>query len=254
LHKQSLTLFSYAVSVSLLCLSYSLLNIMIKRTALYGTAQGLNAQFTEQAGWQVPNLYSSVKDELQAATRKVGVADMSQVDKIRVEGATAEALLQAALNMPALNIGQVAELSETVAVSRLRRDLFFLMVMAGQGSLVIDQLYETAETQEGLVTISNSTQGSSVIALFGPYGDELMSKLCGLDFHATAFPNLTVKQSSVAKTRQTIIRHDINGVKTYLLVGGRSLSAYLWSVIMEAGAEYGVEPVGSAAIQALATA
>ena len=224
-----------------------------KQTSLYATANNLNAQFTVQAGWQVPNVYSSVQDELQIAQRKVGVADMSQVDKIQVEGDEAAAVLTAALGIPELAIGQVHELSETVAVSRLRRDLFLLIVMAGLGNDTTAQLRDAVAAQESLVTISNLTHGRSVIAVFGPYGDELMSKLSGIDFHEQEFPNMTVKQSSVAKTRQTIIRHDTNGTQTYLLVGGRSLAPYLWGVIMEAGAEYGVAAVGTAAIQALAS-
>jgi len=227
------------------------MNSAQKQTSLYHTTQGLKAQFTVQAGWQVPNLYSSVQDELRIATRKVGIADMSPVDKLQVEGEAATAVIKRALGVPELAIGQVHEASEKVAVSRLRRDMFLLMVMAGHGAETASQLREATEGNE-LVTVSNVTHGRSVIALFGPYSDELLSKLCGLDFHESAFPNLTVKQSSVAKTRQAIIRHDTNGTQTYLLVGGRSLSAYLWGVIMEAGEEYGVAPVGSAAIQALA--
>ena len=56
------------------------------------------------------------------------------------------------------------------------------------------------------------------------------------------------KQSSVAKTTQLIIRRDLGEQPAYALIGGRSLAAYLWQTIMEAGQDLDIQPVGNAVL------
>jgi sarcosine oxidase gamma subunit len=68
--------------------------------------------------------------------------------------------------------------------------------------------------------------------------------LCGLDFHPAAFPKGSAKQSSVAKTTQLVVCHDLAETAAYSIIGGRSLAAYLWETILVAGRDLGVRPVG----------
>ena len=81
--------------------------------------------------------------------------------------------------------------------------------------------------------------------------DVLLSKMCGLDFHPAEFPNGTAKQSSFAKTTQLIIRSDLNDVPAYYIIGARSLGDYLWKVIIEAGREWDLIPIGLDALNIL---
>ena len=76
----------------------------------------------------------------------------------------------------------------------------------------------------------------------------MLSQLCGLDFREPAFPNLAVKQTSVAKTRQMIRRRDFGPLPSYSLAGDQSVAAYLWQALMSAGREYGLRPVGVEAL------
>jgi heterotetrameric sarcosine oxidase gamma subunit len=92
------------------------------------------------------------------------------------------------------------------------------------------------------------THGRAELRLIGPASAELLSRLCGLDFHPSAFPNLTARQSSLAKTTQLIIREDIGALPAYSLVGARSLGAYLWLAIMQAGRDLDIGPLGQAAL------
>lgn len=84
--------------------------------------------------------------------------------------------------------------------------------------------------------------------LIGPHSGELLSRLGGLDFHREQFPNLTAKQSSVAKTRQLILRQDLGKHLAFSLVGDRSLATYLWRTIIEAGQDLNIAPIGQSAM------
>ena len=71
-----------------------------------------------------------------------------------------------------------------------------------------------------------------------------MSKLCSLDFNPIDFSNLHVVQSSFAKVRTTIICHNQNGSPAFELFADRSYASYLWDAILDAGVEFGIQPVG----------
>jgi sarcosine oxidase subunit alpha len=88
--------------------------------------------------------------------------------------------------------------------------------------------------------------------VIGSASQELLSKVCGLDFHPTAFPNETAKQSSLAKTAQLIIRRDIGELPAFSIIGAQSLGPYVWDTMMEAGKEFGLVPIGRAALGVLA--
>ena len=80
--------------------------------------------------------------------------------------------------------------------------------------------------------------------LQGSVSLELMSKLCPLSLSPKKFPDLHVAQTSFAKTRTTIIRHDRGDSLAFELYADRSYGGYLWETILDAGAEFGIQPVG----------
>jgi heterotetrameric sarcosine oxidase gamma subunit len=149
--------------------------------------------------------------------------------------------------LPPLAIGQGTAVPEG-HVYRLRADLFFVSTPPGIESDVLLPLHEASHTAGDLVTVTDITHGRAELRLVGPASAELLSRLCGLDFHPSAFPNLAARQSSLAKTTQLIIREDIGALPAYSLVGARSLGAYLWHSMMQAGRDLGLEPLGQAAL------
>ena len=110
-----------------------------------------------------------------------------------------------------------------------------------------------AATQKSdqFITITDVTHGRSEILVIGPSSPELLSKLCGLDFHPSIFPDMVAKQSSFAKTSQLIIRRDIVGLVAFSIIGARSLGEYLWSTIIEAGREWDITLLGQSALNTL---
>ena len=215
----------------------------IKQTPLHTLFTAQNAQFTQLAGWQVVERFDDVARETAVAHQAVALADQTPNGKIRLEGAQAGKLLGS--EALAINDGIITDFGN---VYRLRRDLFFIHTPPEAVEEVIEQLETLLETAESHITLTNVTHGQAELWLIGSQSAELLSFLCGLDFHKSQFPNQTAKQSSVAKTSQLVIRHDLAELPAYALIGGRSFGAYLWQTILEAGKSLGIQPIGQAAM------
>ncbi len=225
------------------------MNGAIKLTPLYVTARQLDAHFTEQQGWHIPEVYRTVEAEVAAARRGVVLADETPNGKLTVEGDRAEAVLQAVFDAPPPAIG-AGVLVEANRVYRLRDDRFFVGTPPGGEEAALERLAEVAQSSG--CTVTDMNLGRAEIRAVGPASQDLMGKVCGLDFHPAAFADCTARQSSLARTAQLIIRRDIGPLPAFSIIGARSLGAYLWDTLAEAGREWGLVPVGRAALDALA--
>ena len=221
----------------------------MKLSPLYPLARNMGAQFAEHDGWNVPEVYTTPEDEVAAAQQGVVLADQTPNGKLTVEGTQAGAVLQAAFDLPELGIGEGAAVGSQ-RVYRLRHDRFFVGTPPGR-ELAVRRTLTDREIRQ-FTTVANMTHAWSEIRVIGPASPELMSKVCGLDFDPAEFPNGAARQSSVARTTQLVIRRDIGELPAFSMLGARSLGGYLWEVLMEAGGEWGMAPMGWAAVRALA--
>ena len=218
----------------------------IKLTSLYSIAQRLGATFTEQREWCIPEVYTTLEAEVAAARERIALADEMPNGKLLVEGDQAESVLMAAFDLGSLKINEGRD-----GIYRLRNDLFFISTPPGGEVSAQKKLTTASAASEQFVTVTDVTHGRMEIRVIGPDSQALLSKLCGLDFRSSAFPNETAKQSSLAKTTQLIIRRDIGELPTFSIIGTQSLGPYVWDTMMEAGQEFGVVPIGRAALAAL---
>ena len=221
-------------------------NKPIKLSPLHPTAQRLGAEFTEQRGWRIPEIYTTLEEEIAAAREHLALADETPNGKLVLEGNQAESVLKAAFDLRALEISEGYD-----RIYRLRNDLFFISTPPGREAAARKKLTVASAASEELVTVTDITHGRAEIRVLGSDSRELLSKVCGLDFHPSAFPNGTAKQSSLAKTAQLIIRRDIGELPAFSIIGVGSLGAYVWDTMMEAGGEFGLVPIGRATVQAL---
>jgi heterotetrameric sarcosine oxidase gamma subunit len=206
----------------------------------------LGATFTEQRGWRIPEVYTTLEDEIAAARKGLALADEAPNGKLLLEGDQAESVLMGAFDLGSLKINEGRD-----GIYRLRGDLFFISTPPGKEVSAQKKLATASAASEQFVTVTEVTHGRVEIRVIGPDSQALLSKLCGLDFHSSAFPNETAKQSSLAKTTQLIIRRDIGELPTFSIIGTQSLGPYVWDTMMEAGKEFGLVPIGRAALAAL---
>ena len=218
----------------------------IKLTPLYSIAQRLGATFTDQHGWRIPEVYTASEAEIVAARERIALADETPNGKLLLEGDQAESVLMEAFDLDSLEINEGRD-----GIYRLRHDLFYISAPPGKEVSTQKKLTATSAASEQFVTVTDITHGRVEIRVIGSNSQELLSKVCGLDFHPSAFPNETAKQSSLAKTTQLIIRCDIGELPAFSIIGTQSLGIYVWETMMEAGREFGVVPIGRAALAAL---
>lgn len=208
---------------------------------LHAVAGRAGAQFVPCAGWQVAQVYTSVEEEVALARSGVGLADESANGKILIEGREAGALLGVELG-----IGGGAVLGRS-RVFRLREDLFFISTPpGGEGEMLEDLGSQVAGRH---LTLTDLSHGRAELRLVGLAGPAVLGQLCGLDL--ARFPDGEARQTSVAKTAQLILRRDLGGLPAFSLIGARSLGAYLWEALLEAGRAQGIVPLGQAALCAL---
>ncbi len=84
-----------------------------------------------------------------------------------------------------------------------------------------------------------------VFQLTGDDARALLAKVCALDFDDGMFPSGRAARTSVAGVATEIVRDDQDGERSYLLVCSRSFGGYLWSVLADQAAEFGVVASGS---------
>lgn len=227
-----------------------------KLTPLYRLAKKAGARFGDLDDWRVPIGYAAIEDEIAAARGRVALADSSANGKILAEGQEVESVVRAAWPAVTLEVGRGA-VAGPGRIYRLRADLFFMSTPPGRETEAGDVLKAAVRRKDAFVTVTEVTHGHSELTIVGPRSAELLSRLCGLDFHSEAFPNNSARQSSVAKTRQLIIRSDrvsASGAETvsaFTLVGARSLAVYLWETVLEAGRDLDIAPIGQAALEQL---
>lgn len=221
-----------------------------KLTPIFTLAQKSGARFELRDGWQIAAAFAPSAIEQAAAQQHVALADCSANGKLIVEGTQVEKVIQALGELPELAIGQGAAASPH-HIFRLRQDQFFISTPIGEEGAVQEQLHAAAAPLVSLITFTPITHGRAELWLVGPQAAELLSRLCGLDFHDQPFPNLSARQSSVAKTRQLILRRDLGQLPAYALIGGRSLAAYLWETIMVCGRDLPIQPIGFSTIEKL---
>jgi aminomethyltransferase len=226
-----------------------------KLSPVHLKVQESGAQFAEVSGWQVPEVFSSIENETMSAREGVVLADGSASGKILVEGNSAASVFESVMetsSMPiSLAIGQGMSTGDHGRLYRLRDDLFFLRTPPGIEAALVQQLSESILSLSAEVSVTDITHGRADLILLGPSSIELLSRLCGLDFHPDRFPKRTAKQSSVAKTRQLILRRDFGDIPAFSLVGARSQAGYLWETIIVAGHDLNIIPIGQATLERL---
>jgi heterotetrameric sarcosine oxidase gamma subunit len=224
--------------------------IATRLSPLYSTTQRLGAKFADVAGWRVVTRYTSVEAEMKAAREGVGLADVTPHGKLHIEGDAAPEAARATFGAAPEQIGSGLPV-DAGQLYRLRHDQFYLSTPPGGESAAQARLEAVIAASALFVTVADQTQGLADLRLIGPASAAVLSKLCGLDFRPEAFPDQAARQTSLAKTKQLILRRDFGPLPAYTVIGAQSLSAYVWEAMMQAGHEFGIAAIGLEALREL---
>ncbi len=146
---------------------------------------------------------------------------------LHIRGKAAEQVLNAA----AMAVGDVLKTDEGLLV-RLRRDEFVLLTE--EVNAATERIAQQIGDQH--VTLTDITHGRGGMTLSGKRVNDVLAKVCALDFGK--FVNYHAAQSSLAKVRALIIRHDGGDLPTHHIIVDRSMAAYVWDVVWDAAQEF----------------
>ncbi len=119
---------------------------------------------------------------------------------------------------------------------------WLLIAAPGQGPALVSRVHTLSASAPGeLVTAADLTHGRALMRLTGSRAADVLAAVCGVDLSDDITPDGAAFRTSVAAVATDVIRDDTAGVRSYLLHCERSSGQYLFSALLSAGRDFGVE-------------
>ena len=211
----------------------------------------LGAKMHEFAGYNMPIEYSGIIDEHLTVCNGVGVFDVSHMGEFWVKGPHALDFLQKVTsnNVAALVPGKIqytcfpnedGGIVDDLLVYQYEPEKYLLVVNAS--NIEKDWNWCISHNTEG-VELENSSDNMAQLAVQGPKAIQALQKLP--DINLADIPYYTFKVGEFAGEKNVIISNT-----GYTGAGGFELYFYpdaamkIWDAVFEAGAEFGIKPIG----------
>ncbi|XP_059500806.1 dimethylglycine dehydrogenase, mitochondrial isoform X2 [Stegostoma tigrinum] len=206
------------------------------------------------------NWFEPVGRECKQVMEKVGVFDLTPFGKFSLKGKDSVKLLDRLIanvvpKMGSINISHMitprGRVYAEVTISHLSEEEFLLVT--GSGSELHDLRYIEEEALNGgyAVEIDNVTDEIGVLGVAGPFSRKVLQKLTTADMSGTAFKFLQCKPVTLAGISLTAMRISYTGELGWELYHKRQDTAALYTAIMEAGQEFGIDNFGAYAMNSL---
>ncbi len=226
----------------------------MKSTALSHIHESLGAKMVPFAGYNMPVQYEGVTAEHETVRNGVGVFDVSHMGEFILSGPNALALIQKVTSNDAsvLTVGRAqysclpndkGGIVDDLIVYRLEEEQYLLVVNASN----IEKDWNWISSHNDLdVDMRNLSDNYSLLAIQGPKSVEAMQSLTSIDLAAIKYYHFEV--ADFAGIENVII-----SATGYTGSGGFEIYCkndeveHIWKKVFEAGASYGIKPIGLAA-------
>ena len=220
------------------------------KTPLNAVHRASGAKMVDFGGWDMPVEYQGVLDEHRAVRRRVGLFDVSHMGEIEVRGPQALDLVQHVTVNDAskLTPGQAQYSAllyghggfvDDILVHKVAADRYFLCVNASNQD---KDFAHIAAHNKFDAAVENAGSRYAQLALQGPLATGVLRKLTGADLASVRryhFVDGTVSGAAARIARTGYTGED--GWEIYIAPGE---ATRLWGEILEAGAEFGIQPCG----------
>ncbi|MFI5171768.1 MAG: glycine cleavage system aminomethyltransferase GcvT [Chitinophagales bacterium] len=227
---------------------------MSKQTALTQLHKDLGAKMSEFAGYEMPIVYTSQVEEHNTVRNGVGVFDVSHMGEFILKGPGAAALIQRVTSndVYALTPGKAqyscmpnedGGIVDDLLVYHLEDGNYMLVVNAG--NIEKDWNHIKRYNTEN-VEMHNISDDTSLLAVQGPKAAEALQPLTEADLSQ-------IEYYTFLKHRFAGVGNVIISATGYTGAGGFEIyfpkehSIEIWNKIFEAGAPFGIKPIGLAA-------
>lgn len=223
--------------------------IQLKKTPFYDLHVRAGARMIEFGGWLMPVYYRGIVEEHKKVRDKVGLFDLSHMGEIEVSGSGALSLIQEVTtnDASALRAGQ-AQYSvmcypdggaiDDILVCR-EEDRYLLVVNASNAGKDFEWIKSHAV---GDVEVRDLSDETALLAVQGPGSAALLSGLTPVPLQDLHYYHFTHGQ--VAGVECLISRTGYTGEDGFELFFGRRHAEALWDVLLKAGRDFDMEPIG----------
>ncbi|GAA4072276.1 glycine cleavage system aminomethyltransferase GcvT [Flavobacterium cheonanense] len=226
----------------------------MKNTALTHIHEGLGAKMVPFAGYNMPVSYEGVNAEHETVRNGVGVFDVSHMGEFLISGENALALIQKVTSNDAstLENGKAqysclpnndGGIVDDLIVYKIKDEQYLLVVNASN----IDKDWDWISSHNTFgAEMKNLSDDYSLLAIQGPKAVEAMQSLTSIDLSAIKYYHFEVADFAG-------IEHVIISATGYTGSGGfeiyckNSEVEQVWNKVFEAGAAFGIKPIGLAA-------
>ncbi|GAA4969066.1 glycine cleavage system aminomethyltransferase GcvT [Algibacter aquimarinus] len=226
----------------------------MKNTALTETHIALGAKVVPFAGYNMPVQYEGVNLEHETVRNNVGVFDVSHMGEFLIEGEHALKLIQkvSSNDVSKLTIGKAqysclpnddGGIVDDLIIYKIKEETYLLVVNAS--NIEKDWNWISSKNDVG-ATMRDLSEDYSLLAIQGPKAIESMQSITSHDLSAIKFYNFIVGDFAG-------IEHVIISATGYTGSGGfeiyckNSEVKQIWDKVLEAGANFGIKPIGLAA-------
>jgi aminomethyltransferase len=200
-------------------------------------------------GWELPQQYTSIRDEHFAVRKVAGLFDISHMGRLHVEGSAAEKYLQHLLtnDVAAVEPGHAVYtlmcredggVIDDLVVYRETRDRF--LVVANAANREKDSAWMRKQLPDG-VSIEDRTLELSLIAFQGPRAHELLPAGSS---ETDGIPYFGFGPGKVAGVPALISRTGYTGEDGFELFVESDQIVQVWDAILDHGKAHGVLPAG----------
>ena len=226
----------------------------MKDTALSAIHAALGAKMVPFAGYNMPVSYQGINLEHQTVREKVGVFDVSHMGEFFVTGPNALSLIQRVCSNDASKLedgeaqyscfpNQDGGVVDDLIVYRIAADKWLLVVNASN----IDKDWAWINAHNTMeASLENSSDHYSLLAIQGPKAIQAMQSLTQENLSAIKF--YTFKINTFAGVENVIISATgYTGSGGFEIYCKNTQVAKIWTKVFEAGADWGIQPIGLAA-------
>ena len=230
-----------------------------KRTPLHGELAGRGAIFRRAGEWERARYFSedrTCRDEIRNVRRNVGILDSSPLGKFRIFGPDALKALQRVYisDMRGERHGRckysamcndMGQLVDDGVVVREGENDYYLTTSSGRAGTTVEWFRYHTRYDGWDYNLVNLTDVLGSLNIAGPNARKVLERVTGADVSNGGFPYLGYRRITVGDgVEARCLRLGFVGELSFELHVPSSCCRYVWDLLIEAGADFGIQPFG----------
>jgi aminomethyltransferase len=226
----------------------------MKNTALTHIHESLGAKMVPFAGYNMPVQYEGVNAEHEIVRNGVGVFDVSHMGEFFLKGENALALIQKVTSNDASKLvdgkaqysclpNNEGGIVDDLIVYKIADNNYMLVVNASN----IEKDWNWIASHNDLgVDMQNLSEGYSLLAIQGPKAAVAMQSLTSIDLTNMGYYTFRIGDFA-GKSDVIVSATGYTGSGGFEIYFKNEDAEYIWNKVFEAGAAFGIKPIGLAA-------